>query len=508
MKNSDSNIYNNLDVLFISPPLWRFMGKSWDNFPLGLGYLVSSLNSLGIKSKIFNADICDVIEYNDDYYEYYFSKRWEQYYFEVNNNNNPIWSDVKEVLALTNPKIVGISSKAVDIPSTLNLARIIKDFNCNIPVIIGGASASTYSDILIENEKVDFLVQGEGEETIKELIPLLLTGGDKSVLLLKTAGILFKKDNHVIKSDKRNLITDIDKIPFPDRDSVFSYKNKKIVPVRSYSDILVSRGCPYKCKFCCNHVVWGTYKPRIRSVENVIEELYELKTKYNQKFFIFWDDLFTINRNSTIHLCNLIIEKKMHIKWICLVRLDTIDQELLKIMKDAGCVEIQIGVESGNDRILSLIGKKITLRQIFEKMEIVRKSDLRHLIFLMIGFPSETESEIHETIDLICKLRPTSVDLSVFSPYPGTPFYDELKERGVITDLTMRSDPSNLNNNYSGTLSDDEFQMIAEYGFKFVDNYNKSHTCNPYFMKIRIQIRAYKQFLFRSIFPIFKALKI
>ena len=470
-----TNEFSNLDVLFIVPPVLRILGKKWDYYPLGLGYLVSNLDQINVKSAIYHANYSEIDKCPpNENYILYMSKQWENYYSTTKDIDNIIWHELTQVLKIANPKIVGISSTIVGLSSTYIIANTIKNFNKEITVIVGGPLATTGSEKLINNSFIDFLVIGEGEQTINELIPLLLNKSANVEKLSDIKGIMYKKDNNIIKTGKRELISNLDKISFPNREKVFFIdKNKQIKKIYLTRDILLSRGCPYNCRFCSAFTIWGSRKPRSRTNDNIIEEIIHLKTQYNQKQFIFWDDLFTINRNKVVDLCNKIIQKKLNIKWICLARMDTIDKELILLMKKAGCVELQFGVESGSDRILDYIGKGLTINQIIEKAKIIRESNIRWLIFLIIGVPNETEQEIYKTIKFIEILKPYGVNLSMFSPYPGTELYTELLQLGQNKDKLNKSDFSNFENNWTLNISDERFKQIIEFAFNYVNTYNK-----------------------------------
>ena len=481
---------HDLDVLFIVPPLFRFIGIDMQSYPLGLGYMVSYLKNANVYAEIYNADYMtkSLLQTRMTTFNTIIStllgtshpigniaKKWPIFYSEVNNTDHDVYNDFRIVLKKTNPKIIGISSRIVDIPSTLLLAKIAKEVLPNVKIVIGGASASSSSTYLMKSNNIDFLVIGEGEETILELVTYLLDFKNKVNDLHQIKGIMCRNNGDIIRTESRPLISNLDDIPFPDRNSVFILdKNKVIKYIHQNVDVITSRGCPYLCKFCCAYIVWGTRKPRFRSVGNIIDEIIYLKNTFGQTHFIFWDDLFTSNRNRVIEFCNTIIERQLNITWICLVRINTIDAELLSVMKKAGCVEIQIGIESGNDRILKHINKNITLDQIHQKIPIIRQSGINWLAFFIIGFPSETESEIMDTLNLVNKIKPTSIAISIFSPYPGTEFYSELEEKKILGENVMKSDVWYVQNNFTGTMDDDKFKAIVKKAFEFNDRYNQN----------------------------------
>lgn len=477
------------DILFVLPPVLRFLGKSSTDFPLGLGYMVSYLSRHDISAKIYNADIYQnkpirtfgskIIEFIKNRIFRYstlnvdFARSWPSYHAKVQDQQSKIWQEVAQTIAALQPKIVGISSKVVDIPSTLILAEIAKKMLPGSTVIVGGPSASTCSEYLMSNSAIDFIVLGEGEETICELAQAILSNivGEKQNNI---RGIGYRNaDGCLVTNEQRPLIKDLDEIPFPDRDSMFIIdRHGKIKRCHEYKDILTSRGCPFPCTFCCAYKAWGTRKPRYRSIESIIDELDFLLSKYGSNDFIFWDDLFTSNSERVKAFCKIVLQRKMRISWVCLTHLNTIDEELLLLMKAAGCREIQIGIESGSDRILSFIKKEISREIIFAKVPILKKVGIPWHVFLIIGFPTETVQEMDETMRLIAEIRPHYVYLGLFCPYPGTDLYNYLIEHKQLGHDFMKSDMWYPYHNYTGIMNDDIFQSYAFKSLKLVDYYN------------------------------------
>lgn len=477
-----------MDVLFVIPPVLRFLAKSSRYYPLGLGYMVASLARRGIRAEIYNADIhrrsrLDLFgwqaggmfrrrilrrrTFNVD-----FARSWPRYHRHVQDAGHEIWREVARALASLRPRIVGISSKVVDIPSTVMLANIVRQVLPETPVIVGGPSASTCADHLLRDRAIDFLVLGEGEETIAELAEAILSGTVER-RRPSIRGIGYRgPDGGFVANEPRPLIEDLDTIPFPDRDALFMVrKDGTREYLREGRDVLTSRGCPYRCTFCCAYRAWGTRKPRLRSIGNIMAELEFLVREHGQRDFIFWDDLFTADRKRVVAICEEIVRRNLDVTWLCLSRLNTIDEELLGLMKSAGCRELQIGIESGNDRMLALMKKGITRKMIFDKAPLLARAGIPVRIFLIIGFPTETREEMDDTLRLIEELRPAHVDLSLFCPYPGTELHRDLLHRGQLGADFMKSDMWYPYHNYTGTMSDAAFEAYAFAALKRVDDY-------------------------------------
>jgi radical SAM superfamily enzyme YgiQ (UPF0313 family) len=407
---------------------------------------------------------------------YGYAKKWDVYYKRVEDVNDPIWAEVEVVLRKTKPKMVGITASIVSMPCVFNIAKIIKKVDSNVKVVLGGPAATTIPDYILGNEHVDYLVYGEGEETMADLTEHILSNNTSPEAIKRVKGIIFKHGGEIIKTSSRSLVQDIDELPFPDRESMFDLdENNQIRKVYSNGDILTSRGCPYLCKFCACYTIWGTRTPRIRSVENIMHEVEHIVITYGQRSFIFWDDLFTANKKHVIEFCEGLLKRNLNIKWVCLARLNTLDREMIDIMKKAGCTQIQVGIESGSDRILKFIGKNLSISLINEKIKIIKDAAINWLAFFIIGFPTETKEEIKQTLNYIEEIKPSAVGISIFSPYPGTDFFTYLNKNNLFSKQGeyLKNDTWYTENNYTGTMSDEEFSKIALKALKFGDKYNR-----------------------------------
>jgi len=474
------------DILFIVPPYLRFLNSENYVFPLGLGQIVSYLSARGISSKIYNADI---FKPQKNYYLRFInflrriifcSELINQDFLDGRNDfernfkdmNNKIWLEVRHVLEVVKPKILGISCKSTDIESAEILAKLAKSILPEVKIVVGGPAANTYTEHFISNISFDYIIRGEGEIAMHQLTECIF----KKLPLedfKKINGLIFRQKSTIIKNEFTACKMGLDEIPFPDRESMFYLnENNQFEFVVKTNDIITSRGCPYHCKFCSSYVSWGTRKPKLRSIENIIEEIVYLHKKYGQKNFIIWDDLFTANKNRVIKFCEKILESSLEIKWLCFARINTIDEELIAIMKKAGCIEIQVGIESGNNRILKHIKKDIDLEMIYKKSKIINDSGMKWTAFFIIGFPGETKKEILDTIKIIPRIKPTAATMSIFAPYAGTDFYFELVQSGQMSSDYERVDCMTSTKNYTGTMSDRDFKKIAVYALEKTDKYN------------------------------------
>lgn len=365
------------------------------------------------------------------------------------------------------PLLVGISMLTINLQASVELSMAIKKkFGSKISICAGGPHISIDPEFIYRFPYFDIAFVGEAEITFPQIVRRIL-GGER------IKGIIYGE-----------LPTSLDKIPYPIRepfsDSItygkFGYK---------YAPMLFSRGCPFRCSFCCIPSIRN--KVRFRSAKNVVDEMEEIYKQYDGRF-VFWDDTFTLNRKAAMDLCDGIIERGIKPKWTALTRVDLIDNELLKKMKRAGCLEISFGVESGNERIRNeIVGKKIGDEQINRAIQLCKKNNIRTAIFLMLGFPTETKTELYETVHYYRKLkpRPDIMGVHITIPFPGSKLYKQAIEEGVIE--------RNVVDNFT----------LGKYGVGFKDRY-------PYYIPEGLSLkdlykarrRAYYRFYFRPSFII------
>jgi len=283
----------------------------------------------------------------------------------------------------------------------------------NFKIVVGGVHATVLPEKLLEtNEKIDYILSGEAEQLFVDLLNELKN----------------ESANRLLKNKE---FLNPDCLPFPERELVS--KNYKPAPTYYLNlpayHVITSRGCPFDCPFCSNNVHGRTW--RLRSPENVVAEVEYLIRKKDAKEIIFFDDLFTFDKERLKQICKLIIKKGLHtrISWSCVTRIDCVDECLLKIMKEAGCWLVSYGVESGSQRILDLLHKRITLKKVEQIIEMTKRAGLRSRCYFMIGIPTETEEEIIQTINFAINLNPDYAKFNIFMPYPGTAFFEKMKDK-------------------------------------------------------------------------------
>lgn len=299
--------------------------------------------------------------------------------------------------------------------SDMMAVKLAKEIVPSICTIVKGAPFLTYNtNTIYENPFIDYVIMGEAELTLKDI----LDGVPNCEIL----GICYRENFQPVKNDKRPFIEDLDILPFPARHLVDNSIYKRPDNGKVQAVIKVARGCPFHCFFCLATPVSGA-KVRTRSPENIVAELKECVEKYNIKNFLFWSDIFNFNREWTLELCQKIIESGLKITWSSNTRADTMDDEMAKMMYKSGCRLVSIGVESGSQKMLDNIGKKITLDDIRNTVKILKKNKIKIYNYFVIGLPWETEETVEETIKFAIELDSNFISFYTATPLPGTKYF-------------------------------------------------------------------------------------
>lgn len=313
------------------------------------------------------------------------------------------------------PDYLVINIASTSFEADLSIANIAKEILPNVVVIVKGAHFLTYNtDVLYKYKSVDLVIVGEAEDTLKEI----LEGKEYSLI----RGLCYR-DGFVAKyTGKRPFIKNLDKLPFPARHLIDNNQFRRPDNNKVQATIKVSRGCPFHCFFCLATPVSGT-KVRVRSAENIIEEIRECVDTYGIRNFLFWSDVFNFDREWTIDLCEKIIDSGLKITWSSNTRADTADEEMAELMYESGCRLVSIGVESGSQYILDKIGKKVTIDQIRDTVKIFRNAGIKVYNYFVIGLPWDNEETIEDTIDFAIELDSDYASFYTATPLPGTRFY-------------------------------------------------------------------------------------
>lgn len=339
------------------------------------------------------------------------------------------YQDIEKRIIQEGPDIIGIQAFTFSLIDALKVADIAKKVKPKIHVCMGGPHVNIYPLETLKSPSVDSVVKGEGEYAFAEICNMLENSGEFSNI----KGILFKKNGEIVDTGIRPFLTnqELDSLPHPARILLETNNYYSLLAqTNPITTVMTSRGCPFKCIFCDRPQMGKVF--RYRNAANIMSEL-ETCLDMGIREFFFYDDTFTVNRNRVLDLCEKLIESgaNRRITWDIRSRLDTVDEEMLKRMHQAGCKRIHYGVEAGTERILKILKKDITLKQVLNIFKTTSKYGIQTLAYFILGNPSETRSEMQETISFSKKLDPDYIHFSLMTPYPGTELYKLALEKGV-----------------------------------------------------------------------------
>lgn len=336
------------------------------------------------------------------------------------SQNGDYEADLKEF----NPDYLVVNIATPTLEHDLEAVKKAKEICPNVVTIAKGAAFLTLADRIIkEHNELDFGILGEAENTLKEI----LEEKPKAEIL----GLYYKENDEVKFTGNRPFIEDLDSLPFPARHLVDNNIYRRPDNNKVQATIKVSRGCPFHCFFCLATPVSGA-KVRRRSPENIVAEIKECVEKYNIKNFLFWSDIFNIDKDWTMKLCQTIIDSGLKITWSANTRADTADLEMAEMMYKSGCRLVSIGVESGSQYMLEKMGKKITLNDVRRTVKVFKKAKIRIYNYFVIGLPWETEETVEETIKFAIELNSDFISFYTATPLPGSRFYDYALEHNLF----------------------------------------------------------------------------
>ncbi|MEM7827010.1 MAG: radical SAM protein [Candidatus Aenigmatarchaeota archaeon] len=302
----------------------------------------------------------------------------------------------------------------LDIKPFLKLSKAIRESNPNFYVM--GSHGTIRPKEILELTQAKAIIMGEPELTILEIC------NDKAFSKIK--GIAYKKANKLIINQGRELL-DLDVLPLPAFHLLPMEKYFYEILGDNFTLFEGSRGCPFSCIYCLKVMYGKGY--RKKSPENLIKEVKYGIEEFNVKTAYFIDLEFTLNQNLVEKLCDFLIKNKYNFRWTCQTRFDTINRKMLEKMREAGCEIIHLGVETGSPRIMKTIKKNITIAKIKRGMKLIKEADIKSVCFFMFGLPRETKKDMKMTIKLAKELDPTYASFHIATPYPGTEFYEMIK---------------------------------------------------------------------------------
>jgi radical SAM superfamily enzyme YgiQ (UPF0313 family) len=404
-----------MKILLINPAVRPDSPKLLPN--VGLAYIATALKNAGIDFEILDID---AHRYSDE--------------------------EVEKLLRTKKFDAVGIGTLVSQYKWCKTIAHVVKGIRPNAPVIVGNTLGTSVPEILLQKTDVDIAVLGEGDITIIDLLTKLNNGEPLSSVL----GICYKENGKIHRNPNREVIPDIDQIPFPDYDlfdvEIYLEKSKQYVPVSekipiAFEDLVAlpvntARGCPYSCTFCYH--AFQEKKYRHRSPENIAAEFELWRTKYGVNFVNLWDELSFYHNKATEKFADIMIEKNLGVSWVGTCRSDLLGHDDLEIamkLKQAGCVGMGWALENANREIQLMINKggHADNEHYIRQAELFHEADIDLYSSVLFGYPQESETSIKETFAV---LRRAGIYPSVgfLQPMPGTPMHLYAVEHGFIKD--------------------------------------------------------------------------
>ncbi len=336
---------------------------------------------------------------------------------------------VRDRLLKLEPDVVGMTVVTANQPLAASLATALKARRPDLWIVAGGPHITALPNECIPG--VDAHVVGEGEESLLEFVQEVIVGGSTKPI----AGVVHKLANDEVRvGPSRPFIADLHNLHLPARDLLpnktyfhsFPYQG-----VHGFTTQFTSRGCPFSCNFCANETLWGR-RVRYHSIDRVMEEVNWVVEQLGVNLIFFDDDSFTSNRRRALELMERIRKTYPKLRWICHARADAIDQEIAREMAASGCVEVQMGVESGDPDILESIGKKINLTQVRGAVAALSSKGVNVWATFILGHENDTSRTIQRTVETAIELNPTYASFIVLLPFPGTAVYERFKEKGYL----------------------------------------------------------------------------
>jgi len=462
-----------MKILLVNPSKADIYGAalSYDFPPLSLGYIGAVLDKAGHQVKIIDIDTDRISK--------------ERFLKIIKGNY----------------ELVGFTATTPTFKEAEKLCRLVKE-DTNAVTVLGGIHATIAPHECLQHEHIDFLVRGEGEVTILDLINAIQDKKDYQGV----KGISYRREGRVVHTPDRELIKDLDEIPFPARhlfnQQKYNYPDAFLTPILP---IITSRGCPHDCSYCCTKLIFSR-KVRFRSPKNVVDEIEQLIKKYHAKEIHIIDDNYTCNKRRVFEIGHELKKRKIKLKFAfpnCL-RADQVDKEILKCLKDMGVYQVGFGVESGNQAVLNNAKRGLTLEQIEKAYSSAKQMGLETLGNFIFGLLNETEGTIKDTIKFAKEINPDIAKFHILKPFPGTEVFYQLREKGLMTEFDYSKYGINTRpvHRLPGLSEDDLIKWQKKA-------YREFYLRPSKIIKLLLRIKSWKRakLVVESGFSIFKLLK-
>lgn len=453
-------------VLLVNPPYQRLRGMLSQELPLGLLYIASVLRESGFETRVLNSEEGTSVEDLKSGYVNAFAS-YSRYVENRDDHNHPAWKEYARLLNDYRPDIVGFSVMTPSYSLALGMARLAKR-QSGAFVVFGGPHPTLCPEDVSAQSAVDAVIVGEGEGAFLRLVKSFDRASRN--FLREVPSAVFFNDGSMIRTPLEPLERDLDTLPYPDYDSLVRPEPGAL---KDRFGVVVSRGCPYRCTFCVDHLLWRD-RTRFRTHSNVLAEIRLLYERYGMTNLFFQQDSFLNRREMALSVASGMTEAGLNVPWWCAARVDQIDEDLIRSLKRSGLTSIVLGIESGSQRILDIMNKKITLSMVERAVEVLKENGIKALAFFMIGIPDETEDDVMRTMAFMKKLPVDFISLSVFTPLPRSVLFDRCVELGLVSPETDWSgfDYQSPENYFCPSIRRERFAELVQTCSALVDSLN------------------------------------
>jgi radical SAM superfamily enzyme YgiQ (UPF0313 family) len=409
-------------IVFVNPPYERiapgyaFIRHITNRSPsLGLLHLAAQVRLHGYEPQIIESDILDLDA-----------------------------DEVADRVLAVRPAYVGITLFTVGVFQSVQIARRIKARAPEIKIIVGGPHISSMGVETLERfPEFDVAVNGEGERILVELLKAYESGSPLS----SVGGLLYRANGTILTTEKPQTTNVLDDLPFPAWDLLPEFPKAYKLAIYDYprgpvATIAASRGCPFHCKFCDTSTFGASV--RFYTPAKIVEMMRHLHEKYGVRHVLFVDDLFLASRLRAIDFCQRLVASGLKMTWSCAARVDTVRPDLLKLMREAGCWQISFGLESGSDELLRAMDKHAAIEKSEQEVKWTNAAGIRVKGLFMLGYPGETRETIELTKAFVKRIPMTIMNLTKFTPYPGSPVYREIYGTNIRDDHWERMNGMNF----------------------------------------------------------------
>ena len=465
-----------MKVLLMNPPKHRLVNTDMSYFPLSLGALAASLEKNDIEVRIHNAELEDSAHI--DVYPMSFVQATElQAKLEAQEFDSPnfdrILEEIRGIFHDYQPDMLGITCTSGDYPIARYIAEKVKEFAPDCTTVMGGSHVSALPEASLA-DSIDFILAGQADNSIVDLATLVgkgVTGRDQ---FKKIKGICFKDGDKDYLSSERDNVS-VAELPIPSRHPLLFAERMR---PNGYAHVMVSRGCPFSCKFCAVHAV-HPYAVRYRNVDDVIAEIKELIFDFGATHVQFQDSIFNLNQPWVKEFCAAVKKNKLDFTWSINCHVNTLSrrEEQLDMMRDAGLDLVIIGSEVDREELWSAIKKNIKGPDVLRLVDMLKTKNINHTVNIIYGFPFDDEENFIKRNEFMVKIDPQHIAANLFQPLPGTDLFTEwvTKNQLDVSKINyMRLATQSTSNNYTDIPYDRYLELVKE-AYAVVDRINKKN---------------------------------